>query len=93
MALSQLNFFNFSKCPISSEFSQKVCGWRVGRYWQFTSSGSYGGLTSERTEPFCIGHHYGATFDNGSVLLETFSHDVAKWIERVIAWDGSSWEG
>ncbi|MFN7842276.1 MAG: hypothetical protein ACK5N9_11200 [Pirellula sp.] len=50
-------------------------------------------MTKYRTEPSHIGHPYQASVEKAYVLLETFSHDVAKWIERVIAWDGSSWDG
>lgn len=55
--------------------------------------GSRAWITKDRTEPGHIGHPHQASAEKGHALLETFSHDVAKWIERVIAWDGSSWEG
>ena len=55
--------------------------------------GSRAWITKDRTEPGHIGHPQLASAEKGHILLETFSQDVAKWIERVIAWDGSSWDG
>jgi creatinine amidohydrolase len=55
--------------------------------------GSRAWITKDRTEPGHIGHPHLASAEKGQILLEMFSQDVAKWIERVIAWDGSSWDG
>lgn len=54
---------------------------------------SRGWITKERTVPGHIGTPAAATAEKGEILFRTFSDDVVKLLERVIAWDGKSWEG
>jgi creatinine amidohydrolase len=53
---------------------------------------SRGWITRERTEPGHIGDPRRATAEKGEFLFRTFAHDVVAFLERVIAWDGRSWE-
>jgi len=50
-------------------------------------------VTQDRSIPGHIGWPHLATPEKGETLFEMFSEDVAAWLERVIAWDGQSWEG
>jgi creatinine amidohydrolase len=50
-------------------------------------------ITKDRTEPGHIGDPRGATAEKGEVLFRTFAADVVKLLERVLAWDGRSWDG
>lgn len=50
-----------------------------------------GWITKERTEPGHIGDPRRATAAKGETLFRIFSHDVVTFLERVIAWDGRSW--
>ncbi len=52
-----------------------------------------GWITKERTEPGHIGDPRGATSEKGEVLFRVFSEDVVALLERVLAWDGKSWNG
>lgn len=52
-----------------------------------------GWVTQDRSEPGHIGWPHLATADKGEHLLATFSNDVEQLIDRVVKWDGSSWEG
>jgi creatinine amidohydrolase len=52
-----------------------------------------GWITKERTEPGHIGDPRRATAGKGETLFRVFSHDVVAFLERVIAWDGRSWNG
>lgn len=52
-----------------------------------------GWITKERSKPGHIGSPQLATTEKGEALLETFNHDVQKMLERILAWDGNSWEG
>ena len=54
---------------------------------------SRGWITRERSEPGHIGDPRSATAEKGEMLFRIFSHDVVTFLERVIAWDGRSWEG
>jgi creatinine amidohydrolase len=54
---------------------------------------SQGWITRERSEPGHIGDPRAATAEKGEALFRTFAHDVVAFLERVIAWDGRSWEG
>ncbi|XZE18299.1 creatininase family protein [Pirellulaceae bacterium SH449] len=55
--------------------------------------GSRAWITKDRTEPGHIGHPQLASKEKGLAMLETFGQDVASWLKRIIAWDGSSWDG
>jgi len=50
-------------------------------------------ITKDRTEPGHIGDPRGATAEKGEVILSTFAADVVALLQRVLAWDGKSWDG
>ncbi|MEQ1827633.1 MAG: creatininase family protein [Pirellula sp.] len=50
-------------------------------------------ITKDRSAPGHIGWPNLATADKGELLFSTFAEDVTRWIERIIAWDGKSWNG
>jgi creatinine amidohydrolase len=50
-------------------------------------------ITKDRTVPGHIGWPHLANAEKGEHLLKLFSSDVEQMIERMILWDGSSWEG
>jgi len=52
-----------------------------------------GWITKERTGPGHIGDPRFATAEKGETTLQVFSNDLVALLERVIAWDGSSWNG
>ncbi len=52
-----------------------------------------GWITGERSAAGHIGSPQEATAAKGEALLETFSTGAAAFLERVIAWDGHSWNG
>lgn len=54
---------------------------------------SRGWITRERSEPGHIGEPHLATEEKGEALFRVFAEDVAAMIERVIRWDGKSWDG
>jgi creatinine amidohydrolase len=54
---------------------------------------SRGWITKERTGPGHIGDPRHATAEKGEALFRTFGEDLVKLLERVIAWDGRSWNG
>jgi creatinine amidohydrolase len=51
-----------------------------------------GWITRERTGPGHIGDPRSASAEKGEFLFRTFAGDVVSFLERVIAWDGRSWE-
>jgi creatinine amidohydrolase len=54
---------------------------------------SRGWITKDRTEPGHIGDPRTANAEKGETLFRTFTADVVSLLERVIKWDGKSWEG
>jgi len=54
---------------------------------------SRGWITKDRTVPGHIGSPQLATAAKGEVLFCAFADDVVQLLERVIRWDGSSWNG
>jgi creatinine amidohydrolase len=52
-----------------------------------------GWITKDRTVPGHIGSPHLATPEKGEALFEIFAQDVAALLERVIQWDGHSWNG
>jgi creatinine amidohydrolase len=52
-----------------------------------------GWITRERTGPGYIGAPHHATAEKGEKLFTTFAADVVAFLERVIRWDGKSWNG
>jgi len=54
---------------------------------------SRGWITKDRTEPGHIGSPHLATAEKGEALFRVFTEDVVSLLERVIHWDGISWNG
>jgi creatinine amidohydrolase len=54
---------------------------------------SRGWITKERSTPGHIGDPRQASKSKGELLFRLFSDDIAAFLERVIAWDGHSWDG
>jgi creatinine amidohydrolase len=54
---------------------------------------SRGWTMKDRSEPGHIGDPRTASAEKGEILFRTFAADVVALLERVIAWDGKSWEG
>jgi creatinine amidohydrolase len=54
---------------------------------------SRGWIMPDRSEPGHVGDPRSATAEKGELLFQCFSESVVKMLERVIAWDGKSWEG
>ena len=54
---------------------------------------SQGWITKERSAAGHIGDPRHATPQKGQTLFRMFSQDVVTFLERVIAWDGRSWDG
>ncbi len=52
-----------------------------------------GWITRERTGPGHIGQPRHASAEKGESLFRAFSDDVAALLERVVRWDGRSWNG
>ena len=54
---------------------------------------SRGWIMTDRSEPGHVGDPRGATAEKGEILFESFTEVIAALLERIIAWDGRSWEG
>jgi creatinine amidohydrolase len=54
---------------------------------------SQGWITKDRSAPGHIGDPRQASAAKGQTLFRVFSHEVATFLERVIQWDGRSWDG
>jgi creatinine amidohydrolase len=52
-----------------------------------------GWITRDRTVPGHIGSPQFATAEKGEHLFNVFASDVTALLERVVAWDGQSWNG
>jgi len=52
-----------------------------------------GWITRERSAPGHIGDPRNANTEKGETLFRIFASDVVNFLERVIAWDGHSWDG
>jgi len=50
-----------------------------------------GWITRERTKPGHLGQPHVASPEKGEILFRLFSDDLIALIERVIGWDGKSW--
>ena len=57
------------------------------------SPASRGWVTRERSVPGHIGSPHLATAEKGEHLFSAFAADVVALLERVIRWDGKSWNG
>ncbi len=51
-----------------------------------------GWITRDRTQPGYIGNPQAANPEKGEYLLSCFAAGVQKFLETVLAWDGSSWQ-
>lgn len=52
-----------------------------------------GWITKDRTSPGHIGDPRQATAEKGETIFRVFSEDVVRLLERILAWDGKSWNG
>jgi creatinine amidohydrolase len=50
-------------------------------------------ITKDRTAAGHIGDPRGATAEKGEILFRTFTADVVALLERILCWDGKSWDG
>ena len=55
--------------------------------------GTRGWITRERSMPGHIGDPRQASAAKGEMLFRLFAGDVAAFLDRVVAWDGRSWDG
>ena len=55
--------------------------------------GSRGWITKERSTPGHIGDPRQATAAKGETLFRLFSGDLVTFLERLIVWNGRSWDG
>jgi creatinine amidohydrolase len=63
--------------PMTASFAPAARGW----------------TTKDRSEAGHIGSPHLASAEKGEVLFRLFADDVVRFLERVIAWDGTSWDG
>jgi creatinine amidohydrolase len=54
---------------------------------------SRGWTTRDRSAPGHVGDPRDASAEKGDALFKCFTDDVAKFLERVVRWDGASWNG
>lgn len=54
---------------------------------------SRGWITKDRTVPGHIGNPRLATAEKGENLFTVFTDDVVKFLDRIVVWDGRSWNG
>lgn len=54
---------------------------------------SRGWIMTDRSEPGHVGDPRGANAEKGELLFQSFTEVIAALLERIIAWDGRSWEG
>ena len=57
------------------------------------SPASRGWITKDRTVPGHIGWPHLASAEKGEALFAAFSEDVQSLLQRMLRWDGISWEG
>lgn len=55
--------------------------------------GSRAWKTADRSQPGYIGAPHAASAQKGEQLLGWFSEALEVWLDRVVAWDGVSWDG
>lgn len=63
--------------PFGNPFEPASRGWRM----------------PDRSEPGHVGDPRSASAEKGAALFDLFTRDTVAMIERVIAWDGESWDG
>lgn len=52
-----------------------------------------GWTMTDRSEPGHVGDPRAASAEKGAALFEMFTRDTVSMIERMVAWNGASWEG
>jgi creatinine amidohydrolase len=52
-----------------------------------------GWITKDRSESGHIGQPQFATVEKGEALFKVFTEDAVALLERVLRWDGRSWNG
>jgi creatinine amidohydrolase len=52
-----------------------------------------GWIMKDRSVPGHIGQPHLASAEKGETLFRLFSDDLIAFLERVIRWDGKSWDG
>lgn len=52
-----------------------------------------GWITKDRTAPGHIGSPQLASAEKGEIIFQTFADDLVNLLERVVRWDGKSWNG
>jgi len=50
-------------------------------------------ITKDRTRPGHLGEPHRASAEKGETLFRVFTEDAVALLERVVAWDGKSWDG
>lgn len=78
---------------LKPELVAKVEGLSVVEPGEPFTPGTRAWITKDRTEPGHIGWPHLATPEKGEVLLSAFSEDVERWLQRIVQWDGQSWDG
>jgi len=71
------NYLSAPVVPLDAAFAPATRGW----------------ITKDRSGPGHIGSPHLATPEKGKTLFRVFADDVVRLLERVIAWDGKSWNG
>jgi creatinine amidohydrolase len=71
------NHRNVHEVPFGNPFEPAHRGWTM----------------PDRSEPGHVGNPREAAAEKGAALLEMFARDAVAMIERMVAWDGKSWEG
>jgi len=71
------DFANLEPVPFGNAFEPGARGW----------------VTQDRSAAGYIGDPRAATAEKGEALLTGFTDGVVAWLERVIRWDGVSWNG
>jgi len=54
---------------------------------------SRGWIMTDRSEPGHVGDPREASAEKGEILFDCFTERIVQLLDRVIAWDGKSWEG
>jgi creatinine amidohydrolase len=75
---------------------QLVGDWKAAEPVEFGNAfepASRGWITKDRTVPGHIGFPHLATAEKGEALFRIFTDDFVRLLERVLAWDGNSWNG
>jgi creatinine amidohydrolase len=88
-------------CEWETSMMLRIAPQLVGDYHNATTvepgnalkPGNRAWITKDRTGPGHIGSPQFASVEKGEVLLQNFSEDVFAWLQRIVDWNGQSWEG